>query len=790
MGQPVQREEDPRLLRGEGRYTADMELPRNTLYASVVRATHAHARIVSIDTAKARAAAGVVAVYTGADIAADKLGSITCRMPMKRPDGSPMHQSGMFGIVRDRARMVGDVVAYVVADTQWQAKDAAELVEVDYDPLPPVVLASDAVKPGAPSLWEGCPDNIAWMYEAGDKAAVDAAFAQAAHVVKQSLYINRVTNAAIEARGCIGHFDPHTQRTTLYGGIAWGHTARRLFANEIFGIPEHQFRVMAGDIGGSFGSKGNTSNENLVTLWASRRLGRPVKWMAERSETMLSDDHARDNHVEVELALDTEGRFLAVRAHSLANMGAYLYADRQLSPAFSNIGGISGTYAIPAMHVTVKGVYTNTSTTATYRGAGRPEASYIIERIIDIAAQKIGKDPLAIRKLNAIPKIDKPWKTALTFVYDSGNFGQNLDDAAELADYGGFPARRAESAGRGKLRGIGVTNTIERSSPPLPETAEIRFDATGTMTLIVGTKSQGQGHDQMYKILLSELLGVDSRDVRLLEGDTDVSPFGIGTFGSRSAVSGGNAVHLASGKIIDKGKKIAAHLLEAAESDIVFERGKFTVAGTDRSVDLKKVAQTAYEPMKLPKGLEAGLYETGTFVSQPTFPNGCHICEVEVDPETGFVAVLAYYVIDDVGTIINYLTLKGQIHGGIGQGLGQALMEDVHYDRDSGQLLSGSFMDYCIPRADNLPAIEVHSHPTPTPTNPLGVKGAGEAGTVGGLACVSNAVINALAPLGVTHLDTPATPQRVWRAIRDVQRANHSDTHSEPSDQRRGNYSG
>ncbi len=771
MGQPVLREEDPRLLRGEGRYTADLELPRNTLFGHVVRSTHAHARIVSINTAQAKEAPGVVAVYTGADIAEDNLGTIVCRMPMKRPDGSPMHQSGMFGLVRDRVRMVGDVVAFVVAETQWQARDAAELVEIEYDPLPPVVLASEAVKPGAPILWADCPDNTAWIYEAGDKAAVEAAFAAAAHVVRQELYINRVTNAAIEARGCIGHFDPHTQRTTLYGGIAWGHTARRLFANEIFNIPEHQFRVLAGDIGGSFGSKGNTSNENLVTLWASRRLGRPVKWMAERSETMLADDHARDNHVEAELALDAGGRFLAVRVRTLANMGAYLYADRQLSPAFSNVGGISGTYVIPAMQVTVRGVYTNTSTTATYRGAGRPEAAYIIERIIDIAAQRLGMDPLAMRRLNAIPKIDKPWKTALTFVYDSGNFGQNLEDAAKLADYAGFDARRAESARGGLLRGIGVTNTIERSSPPLPETAEIRFDATGTLTLLVGTKSQGQSHDQMYKILLSHLLGVDSRDVRLLEGDTDASPFGIGTFGSRSAVSGGNAVHLASGKIIAKGRKIAAHLLEAAESDIVFESGRFVVAGTDRSIELKKVAQAACEPLKLPRGLEPGLYETGTFVSQPTFPTGCHICEVEVDPETGKVDVVAYYVIDDVGTIINYLTLKGQIHGGIGQGLGQALMEDVLYDRESGQLLTGSFLDYCMPRADNLPAIEVHSHPAPTPTNPLGVKGAGEAGTVGALSCVSNAVINALAPLGVTHIDMPATPQRVWRAIQNRREA-------------------
>ena len=764
IGQAVLREEDPRLLRGEGCYTGDIELP-GMVHGAVLRSPHAHARIVSVSAAEARGMPGVIAVFTSEDMAADKLGTIRCRMPLKRADGRPMHQSGMFGLARGRARLVGDPVAYVVAETASLARDAAEQIVVDYEPLTAITDVRDAVAPGALALWDDCPDNVAFLYEAGDAVAVEAAFASAKHVVSERLLINRITNAAIEARGCIGHWDPRARRFTLYGGIAWGHTARRLFANEIFNIPETQFRVLAGDIGGSFGSKGNTSNENLVTLWASRCIGRPVRWMAERSEAMLADDHARDNVVDVELALDAKGRFLALRAKSLVNLGAYLFADRQHQPAWSNLGGLAGTYSTPAIHVQVRGVYTNTSTTATYRGAGRPEAAYLIERMIDIAAKKTGMDRVALRRLNTIPADAMPFRTGLTFTYDSGNFSKNLEDALELADYTGFESRRTESERRGRLRGIGVTNTIERSSPPLPEAAEIRFDPTGSVSVIVGTKSQGQSHETMYKILVSHLLGIDSNDVRLLEGDTDVAPFGIGTFGSRSAVSGGNAVHLAAGKIIEKGRRIAAQLLEAASDDIEFERGRFLVAGTDRAVGLREVARAAYDPARLPPGMEPGLYETGTYNCQATFPNGCHVCEVEVDPETGQVDVQRYSVIDDVGTVINLLTLKGQIHGGIAQGLGQALMEDIRYERSSGQLVSGSFMDYAIPRADNLCAIEIHSNPCPTPTNPLGVKGAGEAGVVGALPSVMNAVNHALAPLGVTHIDMPCTSERVWRAI-------------------------
>jgi carbon-monoxide dehydrogenase large subunit len=450
-----------------------------------------------------------------------------------------------------------------------------------------------------------------------------------------------------------------------------------------------------------------------------------------------------------------------------ANLGAYLTSDRQILSTFSNLGTLAGVYTTPAIHVHVRGVFTHTTMTATYRGAGRPEAAYLIERLIDLAALQLKRDPAELRRINTIAPSAMPFKTGLTFTYDCGEFEHNMDAALAMIDYAGFEARRAKSLEQGKLRGFGVTNTIERSGQPQPETAEIRFDPTGTLTLVVGTKSQGQGHETMYKILLCERLGIDAADVRLAEGDTDVSPFGTGTFGSRSAIIGGSAAWMAADKVIAKGRRIAAHLLEAAESDIAFEDGRFIVSGTDRSVTLKEVARAAFEPMRLPKGLEPGLYETATYIPETlTFPNGCHACEVEVDRDTGHVKVVSYAVVDDVGTVINALTLKGQVHGGIAQGLGQALMEHMVYDRESGQLSSGSFMDYCMPRADDLPALEVKAHAVPTKMNPLGVKGAGEAGTVGGLPTVMNAVIDALSPLGIAHLEMPLTSERVWRALK------------------------
>jgi carbon-monoxide dehydrogenase large subunit len=766
IGQPVVREEDPRLLRGEGRYVQDFDLPR-LAHGFVLRSPHAHARLVSVDVRRARAATGVLGVFSHADIAVDGLGTTRCRLSYKRPDGKPLFQTPYPGLAQGRVRFAGEPVAYVVAETLNQAKDAAELIEVEYEPLPAVVRVEDAVSAGAPALWEDNPGNVAYCLEVGDRGAADAAFARARHVFRRRLVISRIAANAIEPRGCIGHYDGRESRYSLYGTIGAPHATRRVFAEEIFRVPETRFRVIAGDIGGAFGAKGNMSSENVLALWASGKVGRPVKWIAERGEALLSDDHARDNVSEAELAVDEHGRFLGLRVSTLANLGAYLTSDRQILSTFSNLGTLAGVYTTPAIHVYVRGVLTNTTATATYRGAGRPEAAYVIESMIELAARELGRDPVELRRMNTIGSDVLPFRTGLTFTYDSGRFEENMDKTLAMVDYAGFEKRRAASAARGRLRGIGLSNTIERAGQPSPETAEIRFDPTGGVTLIVGTKSQGQGHDTMYKILLSDRLGIDPSEVRLAEGDTDVVAFGVGTFGSRSAIIGGSAAWMAAGKIIDKARKIAAHLLEAAESDIAFEKGRFVVSGTDRAVTLKEAAKAAFEPQRLPRGLEPGLYEIATYApEQLTFPNGCHACEVEIDPETGAVEVVRYVVVDDVGTVINPLTLKGQVHGGVAQGLGQALVENMVYDRDSGQLVSASFLDYAMPRADHLPPIEVVSNPAPTKMNPLGVKGAGEAGTVGALPTVMNAVVNALAPLGVTDFEMPATPERVWRAIR------------------------
>jgi carbon-monoxide dehydrogenase large subunit len=545
------------------------------------------------------------------------------------------------------------------------------------------------------------------------------------------------------------------------------HSVRRAFAEDIFKVPENRFRVVSGDIGGAFGSKGNTSPENTLALYAARKLSRPVKWIAERSECFLSDDHCRDNVTEAELALDKDGTFLALRIKTLANLGAYLSADTNLLPTFSNLGTLAGVYRTPAIHVSVLGVFTNTTATAPYRGAGRPEACYVIEGIIDRAAREIGVDRVELRRRNMIPPSAMPFKTGLVYTYDCGEFEKNMDQALDRAGYGGFEQRRAEARRRGKLRGIGVVNAIERAAaPPGAETAEIRFDATGTVTLVVGTTAQGQSHETMYKIILSDKLGLDSNDITFLQGDTDKVVWGTGTFGSRSAVIGGSAAFRAAEKIIAKGRKIAAHLFEVAEADIEFAAGTFSVAGTDRRLPLKDVARAAFQPGRLPKGMEPGLFETGVFEpTVQTFPNGAHVCELEIDEETGKIDILAYVAVDDVGIVVNSLTLHGQVHGGVAQGVGQALSEHIVYEPGSGQLLSGSFMDYGMPRADDLCAMQVEDNPVPTKSNPLGVKGAGEAGTVGALPAVMNAALDALAPLGVKHIEMPLTPEKLWRAI-------------------------
>jgi aerobic carbon-monoxide dehydrogenase large subunit len=764
IGQSVTRFEDVRLLKGEGRYLNDVNLAGQA-HAVVLRSPHAHARIRSIDVDRALKAPGVLAVLTGADIERDGLGTMKMTLRRKRPDGSPMFAPPHRGLSQERVRYVGDPIAFIVAETLAQAKDAADLVQVDYDPLPSVTSTA-AAGPGSAPVWDECPDNVSNVYEAGDKAAVEATFARAQHVVRRRYVITRVHAQYMEPRGALGVYDPGEDRYTLYADVQYPHRVRNALASMVFQIPEHQIRVIAGDIGGGFGTKGWQYPEHRLVLWAARKLGRPVKWACERHECIPADEHARDNISEAELALDAEGRFLALRVRTTANLGAYVSSDRNLLATFSNVVTLVGVYTIPAAHVQVTGVLTNCNSTAPYRGAGRPEAIYVLERLIDDAARELGLDRLKLRRTNIIPSSSMPYRTSLGVTYDCGEFEKGMDQALALADVVGFPARREESRRRGKLRGLGIVNAIERAAAPGLEYAEIRFNPSGTAMVLMGSKNQGQGHETIFKQIVHEKLGLDPRDVRYIDGDTDRVAFGIGSMGSRSTVIGGTALSMAADKLISKGRKIAARLLEAAEPDIVFADGRFAVKGTDRAVVLKEVARAAFQLDKLPSGVEPGFYETGTF-SPPadTYPNGCHVCEVEIDAETGEVALVRYAVVDDVGTVINPLTLKGQIHGGIAQGVGQALMEQVVYDPESGQLLTSSFMEYGMPRADTFCDIAVASNTVPTKLNPLGAKGAGEAGTVGALPVVMNAVLDALATVGVRDFDMPATSDRVWQAI-------------------------
>ncbi len=771
IGQAIPRFEDSRLLRGRGRFQDDRNLPGQA-YAVVLRSPHAHARILNIDSAAAKAAPGVLAVYTGADYAADGLGMPKAAMPRKRPDGSPMFAPQRPALVVDRVRYVGDPVAFVVAESLAQAKDAAELVDVEYEPLPAVTDTALATMPGAAPVWDENPDNISHIFEKGDKAATEAAFAGAARRFHQRYVITRVHAQYMEPRGALGVYDDGEDRYTLYADCQYPHRVRNMLANAVFRVPESKIRVVSGDVGGGFGTKGWQYVEHRLVLWAAKKLRRPVKWTCERSEAVMADEHGRDSIGEIELAFDAADRIIGLRLAMLANIGAYVGSDRNLLVPSLMIGTVAGVYDIPAAYVHITGLLSNTNPTAPYRGAGRPEAIYLVERALDDAARAFGVDPLELRRRSIIPAARMPYQNPLGCYYDSGDFPSNMELALKASDYAGFAARQADSTRRKRLRGIGLANAIEQAATPSQsEFAEIRFDTSGSVTLLIGTKNQGQGHETTYKQILNERLSLDPGEVLFVDGDTDKVAFGMGTNGSRSTVVGGSAIYLAAEKVIAKGKRIAAHLLEANADDIAFAGGKFAVAGTDRSVTLKQVAVASYMPMRLPPGFDGGLYESATYAPQKdTYPNGCHICEVEVDPETGEVALLNYTIVDDVGTVINPLTLKGQIHGGIAQGVGQILMERVQYDRESGQLLTASFMDYAMPRADIFSPILVKSNPAPTQLNPLGAKGAGEAGVVGALPAVMNAVLHALAPLGVRQLDMPATSDRVWQAIQQAKK--------------------
>jgi aerobic carbon-monoxide dehydrogenase large subunit len=760
IGQSVSRFEDPRLLKGGGRYVGDMALP-GMAFGHVLRSPHAHARIRSIDTAKAKAAPGVLAVLTGADWQASGWGDLPVPGGLKLRNGS-VFKPPYPALAKDKVRWVGDYVAFVVADTYHQALDAAELIEVDYEPLPAIASTAEATAKGAPRVWDDCADNIGFVQLFGDKAATDAAFVNAAHVVKHRFVINRVTAATMEPRGCIGDFNPTDGRYTAYTTLQRVHPYRADLA-PILKVPESKIRVVAGDIGGSFGMKSAVYNEVALVLLAAKLLGRPVKWTSTRSESFLCDAQARDNVTDAELALDKDGNFLAMRVTTLASIGAYLQTGMQ---AFTgNIGTLAGVYRTPAIHADVTAVFTHTNPVRPYRGNGRPEAAYVIERLVDLAADELGVDPAELRRRNYIAPAAMPFKTGLTFTYDSGEFEKSMDMALKLADVAGFEKRRSEARKRGKLRGLGMSNTIERAAAQGFEGAEIRFDKSGAMTLFSGSVTQGQGHETIYKQIACDRLGIDPEEVYYIQGDTDQVFLGEGTGGSRSATLGGSAVDAAAGKITAKGKKIAAHALKVDAAEVNFADGVFSSPKTNRTLTIKEVAEIALDPAKLPQDMEVGLIATATYTAPvQNFPNGCHICELDIDQDTGEVEIVRYSVVDDVGTVLNPLLLKGQIVGGVAQGVGQILMEDIRFDED-GQILTGSFMDYAMPRATDISAVEVKSNPVPTATNPLGVKGAGEAGCVGAMPAVANALVDALSHLGIRHIEMPATPERLWRAI-------------------------
>jgi len=764
IGQSVPRKEDARFLKGAGCFVEDIRLPRMA-YAVVVRSPHAHATIRGIDTAEAAAMPGVLAVLTGADVAADGLGGIPC-IPVPGLVVEDAYFTSRPILAGDRARFVGDAVALVVAETLAAAKDAAEAVAVDYDVLPAVAGIADALAAGATAVWDPAPANVAFALSRGDAARAAAALAGAHHVTRLEIASNRVSANAMENRGALADYHSGDDRFTLYTSTQAPHRMRPLIAQFVLHIPETRLRVVARDVGGGFGMKGNLYPEEILVVWAAGKLGRPVRWIAERSEALLTDAQGRDHAATVEMGFDRDGRIVGMRADLRFNLGAYMSVSA-LYPSMLGAELLPNVYDIPALHIRSRGVFSNTAPTAPYRGAGVPEAVYTMERLIDEAALQLGIDPVELRRRNAIAPAAMPHTTGAGLTYDSGEFAALMDDTLALADRDGFAARRAQSEARGRRRGIGVCSYVEMAAF-FNDRMEIRFDASGDAAVIAGTFSHGQGHETAYAQMVSDWLGVPFERVRFIQGDTDQVSFGRGTFGSRSLTVGGGALRGAADVVIARGKELAAHVLEAAVADIEFAEGRFRVAGTDRAVDFPALARASFMPT-LPRALGLGIEGIGIYgADAPNFPNGCHVCEVEVDPETGTVEVARYSVVDDVGVAINPLLLHGQIHGGVVQGIGQALMEAVVVERDTGQVLSGSFMDYCMPRADDVPSFAVGTHDVPCRTNVLGVKGAGEAGCVGAPPAVVNAILDALRPLGVATIEMPATPERVWRAVRDA----------------------
>jgi|HubBroStandDraft_6_1064221.scaffolds.fasta_scaffold51914_2 carbon-monoxide dehydrogenase large subunit len=761
IGQPVTRKEDPRFLTGRGRYVADIDLARQA-HAVFLYSPHAHARIRGIDITAAASVPGVHTVLTGQNWAADGLGTLDPEFMPEDMGGPKGHRTKRPPLAVGRVRYVGDRVAVVIAATEALAQDAAELIAVDYEMLPAVVQAQDAVRPDAPLVHDEIPGNTAFTLHMGNAEAAEPAFAQAQHVTRLSLVNNRITAVTMEPRGCIADYDAGTGRYTLYTSTQNVHGVRHGLAHQILHVPESRIRVVARDVGGGFGMKGPVYPEEAVMVWAARRVGRPVKWIPSRTEALLGDDDGRDQTVEAELALAADGQFLALRWTGMHNAGAYIEGAGAIPILFS-LKLASTVYDIPAVSVTSRLVLTNTAPTIPYRGAGRPEAVYIIERLIDQAAREMQLDPAELRRKNLIGNF--PYQTKTGWLYDSGNFAAAMSKCQTLADWPGYAERRAASATAGKLRGRGIVYYTDNTGI-FNERMELRFDPSGELTIVAGTLSHGQGHETSYAQMVSDWLGVPAEKIRLAQADTDEVAIGRGTYASRSMMVGGSALRAAADEVIERGKRFAAHFMEADAADIVFSDGNFTIAGTDRTMPLEQIAQMSFIPVGLPADLGVGLQGAGAFSADvPSFPNGCHICEVEIDRETGDVVVDRYSVVDDIGTVVNPLLARGQIQGGIAQGAGQALIEDMIYDRDSGQLVTGSLMDYGIPRAEMLPAIAVDFSPVPSASNPLGIKGVGEGGTVAATPTVMNAILDALAPLGVSDVPMPATPERVWRAI-------------------------
>ena len=764
IGQPVRRVEDQRFLTGRGRYVDDLQLAHQA-YGAVIASPHAHARIRGIDVRAAVAAPGVLCVLTAADARADNLGGMPPLFMPEDMGGPKGYRTFKPLLAGDKARHVGERIAFVVAETQAQAREAAELVAVDWEPLPAVVNVEDAVRDGAPRIWEEWTSNVAFPLMMGNKQATDAAFAGAKHVVSLRLENNRLSANALEPRGAIGDYSPADESYTLYTSTQNPHGVRQVLCQAVFKMPETKLRVVAYDVGGGFGMKGDTYPEEGLVLWASRRLGRPVKWTATRSESIMGDDHGRDQVVHCEMALDDNGKILAIRAQAVHAVGAYV-TGAAVVPVLYALKLIPNVYTVPALHVATRAMFTNTVPTGPYRGAGRPEAVYVTERLLDLAARELKVDPVEIRRRNYIAPGAMPYTTPTGFVYDSGEFAKLTDKCLELADWKGYAARKSATEKKGRLRGRGMIYYIEDCGV-FNDRMELRFDPSGMVTIVAGTFSHGQGHATTYAQMVAEWLGVPFENIRFVQGDTDQVPFGRGTYASRSAMLGGSALKMAADAVIEKARPMAAQMLEAAAGDLSFNDGRFQITGTDRSIALVDVAKAFYRPVGLPKQFGIGLEASGAWAADPqSFPNGCHVCEVEVDPETGAVTIDRYAVVDDVGRVINPLVCEGQVQGGLAQGSGQALLEVVAYDNESGQLLSGSFSDYAMPRADDLPAFDLDFIEVPCKTNPIGVKGVGEAGSVGAPPTVMNAILDALRPLGVEHVDMPATPRRVWEAIR------------------------